>query len=369
MQTTWRPAASARSCSPTARAVCPPMPASTSSKTSVAGPGRGGDAHQREHHARELAARRRLAQRARRHAGVGGDQELDLVGAGRAGRLARRQADGEAGALHRELGEALADRVRQPRARGRPRVVQRRRVLGEHAARRLQRAARPPRAPPRRPRARRAAARTPRACSSTAAIVPPCLRLRRSNWARRSSTSSRRPGAASIALAVAAQLRGQVVGLERERLRAVGEGVERRHRRRAWPRARRPPRRARAASEPRRRRPRRRRRRAPRARPRPRRAGPRGGAAARARRSARPPRPRSDRRARSPRAPTPAGRARGRARRRGPAAPRAPPPPRAPRRRRPRTSARRAACSGPQKPSRMSSWAEASVSLRCSCWP
>ena len=32
-------------------------------------------------------------------------------------------------------------------------------------------------------------------------------------------------------------------------------------------------------------------------------------------------------------------------------------------------ASRRAACSGPQKPSRMSSWAEASVSLRCSCWP
>src|SRR5439155_700996 len=36
MQTTWRPSASSRRRSPTARAVCPPMPASTSSKTSVA---------------------------------------------------------------------------------------------------------------------------------------------------------------------------------------------------------------------------------------------------------------------------------------------------------------------------------------------
>src|SRR3954463_12483402 len=35
MQSTWRPSPSARSCEPTARAVCPPMPASTSSKTSV----------------------------------------------------------------------------------------------------------------------------------------------------------------------------------------------------------------------------------------------------------------------------------------------------------------------------------------------
>ena len=38
MHTTCRPSASARSCAPTARAVWPPMPASTSSKTSVAPP-------------------------------------------------------------------------------------------------------------------------------------------------------------------------------------------------------------------------------------------------------------------------------------------------------------------------------------------
>ena len=32
-------------------------------------------------------------------------------------------------------------------------------------------------------------------------------------------------------------------------------------------------------------------------------------------------------------------------------------------------ASRRSACSGPQKPSRISSCADASVSRRCSCWP
>ena len=140
MQTTWRPAESAAQLlADGARGL--PADAGVDlveDERRAAALPRAGDAHQREHHARELAARGRLAQRAGRHAGVGRDQELDLVGAGRAGRLARRQADGEAGALHGELGEALAHGVREPRARGRARVVQRRRVLGEHAARRLQ---------------------------------------------------------------------------------------------------------------------------------------------------------------------------------------------------------------------------------------
>ena len=43
--------------------------------------GLGRRAHQREHHARELAAGRDLAQRAGGHAGVGRDQEVHLVGA------------------------------------------------------------------------------------------------------------------------------------------------------------------------------------------------------------------------------------------------------------------------------------------------
>ena len=54
-----------------------------------------GDAHEREHDARELAAGGDLAQRAGRHAGVGGDEELDGVGAGGPG-LALLQGDLEA---------------------------------------------------------------------------------------------------------------------------------------------------------------------------------------------------------------------------------------------------------------------------------
>ena len=102
---TWRPAASVRSCSPTARAVWPPMPASTSSKTSVPRARLGRDAHEREHDAGELAARGGLAQRARGHARVRRDEELDLVAAARAVGLARRQPRLEARALHRQLGE------------------------------------------------------------------------------------------------------------------------------------------------------------------------------------------------------------------------------------------------------------------------
>ena len=112
MQMTWRPAASARSCSPTARAVWPPMPASTSSKTSVARPGLGRDAHQREHHPRELAARRGLAQRAGRA----------RRGSARSGTRPRRRRVGpklvavaqrglERRAVHRQRGEPLAHRL------------------------------------------------------------------------------------------------------------------------------------------------------------------------------------------------------------------------------------------------------------------
>ena len=61
-----------RSLSPTARAVLPPTPASTSSKTTVgAPPARRRDAHQRQHHARELAAGGDLAQPPGRHARLG----------------------------------------------------------------------------------------------------------------------------------------------------------------------------------------------------------------------------------------------------------------------------------------------------------
>ncbi len=112
MQRICRPSASSRRWAPTARAVCPPIPASTSSNTSsepspsppiapafaaapcrralaatVAAAGRRPTvrgAQQRQHHPRELAARRDLPQRAERQTRVGSDQELDSVTATRA---------------------------------------------------------------------------------------------------------------------------------------------------------------------------------------------------------------------------------------------------------------------------------------------
>ena len=103
MHSTCLPRASSRRRSPTARAVWPPMPASTSSNTSVAcanadGLGRLPRApprrrrtigHRgRQHHARELSAGADLAQRTGGHAGVGGDHELHGIAAARARALA-----------------------------------------------------------------------------------------------------------------------------------------------------------------------------------------------------------------------------------------------------------------------------------------
>ena len=96
----------------------------------------GGDAHQRQHHPRELAARGRLAQRAGRHARVRGDHELDLVGARRAGAvLARGQRHGEARALHGQRRQPPADRVGEAGRRRRPRGRQAGRGLGQLGAR------------------------------------------------------------------------------------------------------------------------------------------------------------------------------------------------------------------------------------------
>ena len=139
-----------------------------------------GDAHQREHHARELPARGDLAQRAGRHARVGRDRQLDAIAARGAELLAvldtpprTRRPASPAGAARREP----------------PRPAAARRPGGRRPARRTARA--PPRWP--RPARRRCAPGPPppsgasralerqrSACSSTAATVPPCLRLRRS---------------------------------------------------------------------------------------------------------------------------------------------------------------------------------------------
>ena len=115
MQMTWRPVASARSCSPTARAVWPPMPASTSSNTSVAPPlpAAGRVAHQRQHHARQLAAGGDLAHRRRRarRGWARSGTPPPSAPAGPGSRASRR--DLERRAVHRQLGEPLAHRRRQ----------------------------------------------------------------------------------------------------------------------------------------------------------------------------------------------------------------------------------------------------------------
>src|SRR5436190_11486664 len=69
----------------------------------------GRDAHQREHHARELAAGGAVAEGGRRDARVRGDHELGALGAGRRDLVAWPQLDREARAVHRERGEFLLD--------------------------------------------------------------------------------------------------------------------------------------------------------------------------------------------------------------------------------------------------------------------
>ena len=198
MQTTWRPSESARSRSPTARAVAPPTPASTSSKTTVPASCGGRDAHQREHDPRQLPARGGLAQRPGRDAGVGPDQELD--------RVAPRPGSGSSA-------RRPPPRTSRPRAPARRAPPPRARPGSPRCARRASHAAWPPLrpAPRSRPRARCSSrpvassapasrsrsARQRSACSSTAAIVPPCFRFRRPSWSRRSSTAARRSGSAS----------------------------------------------------------------------------------------------------------------------------------------------------------------------------
>ena len=208
MHRIWRPSASARSCEPTARGRVP-----ADARVDLVEHERRlgavvGDAHQGEHDARELAAGGDLAQRAGGDAGVRGDEELDGVGPAR-GRLALLQRDLEAGALHGQLGQTLADRTRQPSARPSPAptAASRRPAPARRAPPRARPLPAP--APPRRPRARRAvrdsAPRGPgrrRSCRHACARGararpgaprwPPAPRARRR--APRRSAAAHRPG-------------------------------------------------------------------------------------------------------------------------------------------------------------------------------
>ena len=155
---------------------------------------RAGHGHQGEHHARQLAARRGLAQRRRRHARVRREHELDPLGAARRrSRRAARALTSNDASLHRERRQLLAHPLRQPRRRLAPRVGRARpparsrsaarlrqlglgplgRHLGLLAAARARRgSARRARAPP--PRCRRACARAGR--TARAAPRPPASR-------------------------------------------------------------------------------------------------------------------------------------------------------------------------------------------------
>ena len=95
----------------------PPMPASTSSKTSVAGPASAAApisaSITRESSPPEAISRSGPAGTP----GFGRDQELDLVGAGRPEAVARGERGGELGALHRQRAEPLAHGLGQRDAR------------------------------------------------------------------------------------------------------------------------------------------------------------------------------------------------------------------------------------------------------------
>ena len=93
---------------------------------------RGG--HERQHHARQLAAGRGLAQRRRGHARVGRQQEVDPLRPRRAHLLARLQHDLERRAVHRERVELLDHAPGQLRRRLRPRLGELRRPARARSA-------------------------------------------------------------------------------------------------------------------------------------------------------------------------------------------------------------------------------------------
>ena len=221
MQTTCPRSASARSCSPTARAVCAADPGVdlVEHERRAAVARRPRDAHEREHHPRQLAARRGLAQRRRGDAGVRRDEELDGVGA-RAGPASRSaSATSNAAPSIASAAEPLADRLGEPRRGRAPRLAQ---LAREPASSARARASRPSACSERllgalqliAPRAgrRRRARAPPRS-------LPPCLRSRRSRPPSRSSTTSSRARLGVEPLGVAAQLGREILRLD-ERARA-----------------------------------------------------------------------------------------------------------------------------------------------------
>ena len=231
MQTTWRPSASARSCSPTARAVWPPMPASTSSKTSVAEepslatPSRA--SMTRDSSPPDAVSRRAAAGTP----GLGAMRNSTASApVGPTGVLALAQLDRERRALHRQLGQPLAHGVGQLRRGPRRAPARSAAPSGQVGPRGLQlrrrgleRGRRRPPAPRAAPGSARRARGPPR--SSRRACAPA--------GAGRPGVPRRRPASLALRLGVeplgvAAQLAREVVGLQRDGAPALGEPVERR---------------------------------------------------------------------------------------------------------------------------------------------
>ena len=75
-----------------------------------------GDGHQREHHARQLAAGGGVADRRGRHPGVGRQHQLGALGAARPDLVARLEPHLEGRVLHRQRGQLLAGRARRAAA-------------------------------------------------------------------------------------------------------------------------------------------------------------------------------------------------------------------------------------------------------------
>ena len=232
---TWRSAARAARARPTARAARPPMPASTSSKTSVRHVGRAppGCAEQHEaqgeHGAGQLAAGGDLGQRQQRRARVGGESRnvtsspgssspTSTVDAGRRAWPARRRCACTASASRGAAARGPARRSPPPRAT---------------ASSASQRSASSAAAASGRGRAGPAGPRASSAKAMTSASVSPYLRRRSCSSWRRSRTAASRSGSSSIASPVARRSAATSVELGGQRRaggRPGGEGSAPGHR-------------------------------------------------------------------------------------------------------------------------------------------
>ena len=206
MHRTWRPADSARRRSPTARAVAPPTPASTSSNTTVGEP------------STEVAmlisasiTRDSSPPEATSRSGPGATPGFGPIrNSTESPPAGPKRASGPSPALGRSsittsnVASAIASSpssahtafASAPAALAAARAQARRQLVeGGDVRCSSSCSSRAVVSPAFASRSRSARQRS--ACSSTASIVPPCLRFSRASCSRRSSTTARRPGSAS----------------------------------------------------------------------------------------------------------------------------------------------------------------------------